>query len=171
MGKLFILQYEGEGSRLSRKKEYTGNVRQHGLHISHNQMSLVQVRPNIDPYTNDDDNKIVLESHSLMKGAHPNWLENKKHQDSITDKDNVFDNKETASADKKLVPSDSVSEPFSEKIIASKYTELHERLSQVYDKVLVVDSIPAARQVVRMLTTRYKDLIHACDTEACIGLL
>ncbi|KAI3466232.1 hypothetical protein Pfo_022895 [Paulownia fortunei] len=159
--------YEGEGSGLSRKeKEYTGNVGRHG---SHNQMSLVQVGCNVFSYTNDDDNKIVLDSYSLTKGAHPNGLENNGYQDSITNKDNIFDRKETASqtpsADKKTVSSDTLSEPLSEKITASGGTELHERLSQVYDKVLVVDSIPAAKQVVSMLTTQYKNLIHACDTE------
>ncbi|KAK6154416.1 hypothetical protein DH2020_008664 [Rehmannia glutinosa] len=159
--------YKREGSGSSRmEKEYTGNVGQNGLRVSHNQKSLVQVgSSNISLYTNDDDNKMVVEGRSMTKVASPNGLENKGHRDSITDKDNVFDKKESVTADKKAISSDSVSETLGGKITASGGTELHERLSQVYDKVLVVDSIPAARDVVKMLTTRYKNFIHACDTE------
>ncbi|XP_019055571.1 PREDICTED: DNA polymerase I A, chloroplastic/mitochondrial-like isoform X2 [Nelumbo nucifera] len=43
--------------------------------------------------------------------------------------------------------------------------EYHEMLSHIYKKVLVVDNIAVAKEIVRMLTTRYKDLVHACDTE------
>ncbi|KAK6132910.1 hypothetical protein DH2020_033346 [Rehmannia glutinosa] len=131
--------YKREGSGSSRmEKEYTGNVGQNGLRVSHNQKSLVQVgSSNISLYTNDDDNKMVVEGRSMTKVASPN-----------------------------AISSDSVSETLSGKITASGGTELHERLSQVYDKVLVVDSIPAARDVVKMLTTPLqKNLIHACDTE------
>ncbi|KAL0406914.1 UNVERIFIED_CONTAM: DNA polymerase I A, chloroplastic/mitochondrial [Sesamum latifolium] len=74
----------------------------------------------------------------------PNGLENKGRKGSITNKVK----KEANPAAKKTVLSDTVSEPPSEKITASGGTELHERLSQVYDTVLVVDSIPAAREVV-----------------------
>lgn len=171
MRKLFILQYEGQRSALSKKeKNYNGNGRQHGHHISHNQMSLGQVgSPVVSNPKND--NKVVLEGRLMTKGAHPNLWESKRHQGPKTDKNNIFNDKETASADSKVVPNDDVDEPLSEKIAASEYSELHERLSLVYDKVLVVDSIPAAREVVRLLTTQYKDLVHACDTEACIGLL
>ncbi|XP_010267695.1 PREDICTED: DNA polymerase I A, chloroplastic/mitochondrial [Nelumbo nucifera] len=40
-----------------------------------------------------------------------------------------------------------------------------ERLICIYEKVLVVDSIAVAKEIVGMLTTRYKDFVHACDTE------
>lgn len=157
--------YEGQRSALSKKeKNYNGNGRQHGHHISHNQMSLGQVgSPVVSNPKND--NKLVLEGRLMTKGAHPNLWESKRHQGPKTDKNNIFNDKETASADSKVVPNDDVDEPLSEKIAASEYSELHERLSLVYDKVLVVDSIPAAREVVRLLTTQYKDLVHACDTE------
>jgi len=43
--------------------------------------------------------------------------------------------------------------------------EMREKLIRIYDKVLVVDNVLKAREVVAMLTTKYRDLIYACDTE------
>ncbi|KAK2984836.1 hypothetical protein RJ640_004661 [Escallonia rubra] len=45
-------------------------------------------------------------------------------------------------------------------------TRLRERLIGIYDKVLVVDNVSLAKDVVRLLTYRYRHLIYACDTEA-----
>lgn len=45
--------------------------------------------------------------------------------------------------------------------------ESRERLSQIYDKVLVVDNISVAKDIVGKLTNQYSHLVHACDTEAC----
>ncbi|URE30155.1 PolI-like DNA polymerase [Musa troglodytarum] len=39
------------------------------------------------------------------------------------------------------------------------------QLARVYDKVIVVDNVSTAKQVARLLTTKYKNFIHACDTE------
>ena len=44
--------------------------------------------------------------------------------------------------------------------------EVRRKLSKIYEDVLVVDDIHVAREVVRKLTTQYKNFIHACDTEA-----
>jgi len=44
--------------------------------------------------------------------------------------------------------------------------EFHMKLCSIFDKVLVVDSVAAARKVVRRLTKKYKHHVHACDTEA-----
>lgn len=44
-------------------------------------------------------------------------------------------------------------------------TSPRQNLSRIFDKVLVVDNISKAREVVQLLTTKYKDLVHACDTE------
>ncbi|KAG8046620.1 hypothetical protein GUJ93_ZPchr0008g11438 [Zizania palustris] len=38
-------------------------------------------------------------------------------------------------------------------------------LAGIYDKVLVVNNVESARSVVKLLTTKYKSFIHACDTE------
>nr|XP_043640219.1 DNA polymerase I B, chloroplastic/mitochondrial isoform X2 [Erigeron canadensis] len=44
-------------------------------------------------------------------------------------------------------------------------TNLQNRLKSIYDKVLVVDNISIAKEVVKKLTTQYRHLVHACDTE------
>ncbi|XVF70588.1 hypothetical protein PTKIN_Ptkin11bG0174700 [Pterospermum kingtungense] len=43
--------------------------------------------------------------------------------------------------------------------------DIHKQLARIYDQVLVVDNIAVAKEVVLMLTTRYRHLVHACDTE------
>ncbi|RAL43501.1 hypothetical protein DM860_012642 [Cuscuta australis] len=42
---------------------------------------------------------------------------------------------------------------------------LRERLESIYDKVLIVNNISLAKEVVCKLTNEYRDLVHACDTE------
>ncbi|CAM8944603.1 unnamed protein product [Rhodiola kirilowii] len=44
-------------------------------------------------------------------------------------------------------------------------SDLRKRLQTIYSKVLVVDSVRVAKEVVKKLTNEYKDLVHACDTE------
>ncbi|PIA63953.1 hypothetical protein AQUCO_00201341v1 [Aquilegia coerulea] len=44
-------------------------------------------------------------------------------------------------------------------------TDHRKNLSRIYDEVVVVNSISEAKKVVRLLTTEYRDLVHACDTE------
>lgn len=39
------------------------------------------------------------------------------------------------------------------------------KLTRIYDKVVVVDNILTAKKVVQMLITKYRNFIHACDTE------
>ncbi|KAG8386145.1 hypothetical protein BUALT_Bualt03G0118600 [Buddleja alternifolia] len=102
--------YEGEGSGLRRKEKiYTGNVRQQRPPVSHNQMSLVEFE--LYPYG---------------------------YRDPLTDKDVIFDKKETDAADKKSVLIESVDETHIEKI-TDEATELRERLSKVYDQVASID--------------------------------
>ncbi|XP_022932172.1 DNA polymerase I A, chloroplastic/mitochondrial-like [Cucurbita moschata] len=48
---------------------------------------------------------------------------------------------------------------------AKEVVSIKERLNSVYESVLVVDGVSAAKEVVSMLTTKYKNLVHACDTE------
>ncbi|XWS27872.1 hypothetical protein CRYUN_Cryun25bG0017100 [Craigia yunnanensis] len=43
--------------------------------------------------------------------------------------------------------------------------DIPKQLARIYDQVLVVDNISVAKEVVLMLTTQYKHLVHACDTE------
>ncbi|KAM7250748.1 hypothetical protein ACFE04_022631 [Oxalis oulophora] len=46
-----------------------------------------------------------------------------------------------------------------------KVSGIHQRLHSIYNKVLVVDNIAVAKEVVKMLTGQYRHLVHACDTE------
>ncbi|KAG5255162.1 DNA polymerase [Salix suchowensis] len=43
--------------------------------------------------------------------------------------------------------------------------DIRERLTSIYESVLVVDNIAMAKEVVSKLTNQYRHLIHACDTE------
>ncbi|XWS51898.1 hypothetical protein CRYUN_Cryun11dG0021300 [Craigia yunnanensis] len=43
--------------------------------------------------------------------------------------------------------------------------DIHKQLAKIYDQVLVVDNITVAKEVVLILTTQYRHLVHACDTE------
>ncbi|XP_038690170.1 DNA polymerase I B, chloroplastic/mitochondrial isoform X2 [Tripterygium wilfordii] len=43
--------------------------------------------------------------------------------------------------------------------------DLQKRLTSIYRDILVVDNISKAKEVVGMLTSRYRHLVHACDTE------
>ncbi|XP_051135305.1 DNA polymerase I B, chloroplastic/mitochondrial-like [Andrographis paniculata] len=150
-------QYEGKGQWISsEEKGCIENAGQLGLHGSLNQIPQVS-------HGNQVDSKNILDR-PFLNGARPNGLE-KTHQDSINIEDDVFHLKETGSTDRKSLPSESVGKSIGEEIVASENAKLQKRLIQVYDKVLVVDNVDAARQVVGMLTGRYKDLVHACDTE------
>ncbi|KAL8098613.1 hypothetical protein AgCh_031398 [Apium graveolens] len=50
---------------------------------------------------------------------------------------------------------------------SAKRTNVHlrEKLNRIYDKVLVVDNIVVAKEIVEKLTNQYRHLVHACDTE------
>ncbi|KAJ6950443.1 hypothetical protein NC651_004188 [Populus alba x Populus x berolinensis] len=43
--------------------------------------------------------------------------------------------------------------------------DIRERLTSIYESVLVVDNVTMAKEVVSKLTNQYRHLIHACDTE------
>lgn len=158
------MQFDGEQNGLScKKKEWAENVGKHGAHVSHVQMSPVEVRIN----ANHVANRKMIDSPPMINGAGPYVLEKQRHEDSKTYKNIVLDLNKADLVDKKPFSDEVVSEVLTKKTATSENAELRERLAQVYDQVLVVDTITAARQVVYMLTHEYKDLIHACDTEAC----
>ncbi|KAJ8542917.1 hypothetical protein K7X08_005440 [Anisodus acutangulus] len=52
------------------------------------------------------------------------------------------------------------------KIVIDELITLRERLGAMYDKVHIVDNLSAAKEVVNKLTSQYRHLVHACDTEA-----
>ncbi|KAF4377172.1 hypothetical protein G4B88_009164 [Cannabis sativa] len=53
----------------------------------------------------------------------------------------------------------------SQKVKPKRISNLQENLTSLYSKVFIVDSVPVAKKVVWMLTTWYRHLVHACDTE------
>ncbi|TVU43033.1 hypothetical protein EJB05_09464 [Eragrostis curvula] len=61
---------------------------------------------------------------------------------------------------KRVVPSLPTTATFSKESANAR-----EELASIYNKVLIVDNIESARNVVQLLTTKYKSFIHACDTE------
>ena len=46
-------------------------------------------------------------------------------------------------------------------------SKVRANLRRIYDKVVVVDTVPAARNVVAKLVDQYRNLVHSCDTEVC----
>lgn len=51
---------------------------------------------------------------------------------------------------------------------AEKCTEpskVRANLSKIFDKVLIVDNVSAAKNAVAMLVNQYRNLVHSCDTE------
>ncbi|CAN6229737.1 unnamed protein product [Urochloa humidicola] len=49
--------------------------------------------------------------------------------------------------------------------LSKESIDARKALGTVYEKVLVVDDVKSARRVVQLLTTKYRNFIHACDTE------
>lgn len=49
--------------------------------------------------------------------------------------------------------------------LSKESKDARKALATIYEKVLVVDNVKSARSVVELLTTKYKNFIHACDTE------
>lgn len=49
--------------------------------------------------------------------------------------------------------------------LSQESIDARKALATIYDKVLVVDNVMSARSVVQLLTTKYRNYIHACDTE------
>jgi DNA polymerase I len=70
------------------------------------------------------------------------------------------DKKEHKVIAKKVISSLPVTESLSKESVNA-----WKALAGIYDKVMIVDNIESARNVVQLLTTKYKSFIHACDTE------
>ncbi|XP_051209078.1 DNA polymerase I A, chloroplastic isoform X2 [Lolium perenne] len=69
-------------------------------------------------------------------------------------------------ADKHKLISQKVVPSFPDRTFLTKEsTSKRKTLAGVYDKVLVVDNIESAKNVVQLLTTKYRNFVHACDTE------
>ncbi|KAL2473007.1 DNA polymerase I A [Forsythia ovata] len=91
-------------------------------------------------------------------------LENGKDEVSKISKEVAVVETKNGAADRERVVSDIVNGTWIEQI-SHESKNIFERLRSIYDKVLVVDNISAAREVVGLLTNQYRHLVHACDTE------
>jgi len=79
----------------------------------------------------------------------------------LDDNDHDGDDKK----EKKLVVKKVVSPLPTKAAFSEESLKARKALASIYDKVLVVDNIESARSIVKLLTTKYKSFIHACDTE------
>lgn len=52
----------------------------------------------------------------------------------------------------------------------SHHPDIRKRLASIYGRVLVVDTVSKAKEVVSKLTHQYRHIVHACDTEVCASL-
>lgn len=106
-------------------------------------------------------------THHSSKVVHSNGstkpLEGREETNFILSHDRVADAIENSQSDERSVIPATGTHAFSQ-------LEAHRKLSKIYGKVLVVDDISVAKRIVEKLTTQYKHLVHACDTEACVLL-
>jgi hypothetical protein len=117
-----------------------------------------------------DDTKPVKRSNHAEVEAH--WPNGSKFHASIPkisevttslqlheDDDGDLTDEHEDSPEKTVQPSPARA-PFSQESIDAR-----KALGTIYEKVLVVDNVESARSVVQLLTSKYKNFIHACDTE------
>ncbi|KAL2316776.1 hypothetical protein Fmac_030652 [Flemingia macrophylla] len=60
---------------------------------------------------------------------------------------------------------DSANPTFAKKARSTDQSKLQDRLCSIYEDILVVDNVPLAEEVSKILTTKYRHLVYACDTE------
>ena len=79
-----------------------------------------------------------------------------------------FDDKATESDPKdenECSPKETVQPSPAKAPLSKESKDARKALATIYEKVLVVDDVKSARRVVQLLTTKYRNFIHACDTE------
>lgn len=54
---------------------------------------------------------------------------------------------------------------------STESSKVRENLKKIYDKVHIVDNVSAAKDAVAKLSSQYRNLVHACDTEVCCILI
>ncbi|OMO74407.1 hypothetical protein CCACVL1_16732 [Corchorus capsularis] len=81
----------------------------------------------------------------------------------------LYDNRDTGHMDPNVTRVDQVNgnriASTEETYVVTPEEDMRRQLVKIYDQVFVVDNVSDARKVVKMLTTRYSHLVHACDTE------
>jgi DNA polymerase I len=97
------------------------------------------------------------------------WLDSSLSDDSLLATESALElddkaydghKKEHKVIAKKMISSLPATESLSKESVNAR-----KALAGIYNKVMIVDNIESARNVVQLLTTKYKSFIHACDTE------
>ncbi|PNT66686.1 hypothetical protein BRADI_3g15620v3 [Brachypodium distachyon] len=102
---------------------------------------------------------ISLHDCSSMEAPLPT-ISNTEATLGFDDKANVRDENEDRLIAEKVAPSIPANI-----FLTNEPKSARKALAGIYDKVLVVDSIESAKNVVQLLTTKYKNFVHACGTE------
>ncbi|XP_038973141.1 DNA polymerase I A, chloroplastic-like [Phoenix dactylifera] len=115
-----------------------------------------------------------LMAQAVEEGIQPNGSQLLKHMDDVKEplsgfaglrSGNVGEaDRETCQSTEHFVETSLDQRSHPENLIGPK-GENQQKLAQIYDKVVVVDNISTAKKVVQMLMTKYRNFIHACDTE------
>lgn len=91
----------------------------------------------------------------------PNGMHDVITRDFDPDLDKINGHNTNSSNQSKLSPKEG-----SKEAVQPKGTpNIRGQLTKLYNKVLVVNTVPVAKKVVQMLTNSYRHLVHACDTE------
>ncbi|KVH99126.1 3'-5' exonuclease domain-containing protein [Cynara cardunculus var. scolymus] len=118
---------------------HNGNTQKHGHDVMHNSKSL--------------ELKQEVSENTPVNGVHRMDSQSEKRSAGRTDKSSAAANAD-ALKETYIVPLDS-----------KNSTHLRKRLMSIYEKVLVVDNISLAKEVVRKLTTQYRHLVAAIDVK------
>jgi DNA polymerase-1 len=70
-----------------------------------------------------------------------------------------------AKGESECSPKETVQPPPTRSPLSQESKDARKALGTIYEKVLVVNDVKSARSVVQLLTTKYRNFIHACDTE------
>ncbi|OEL13655.1 DNA polymerase I A, chloroplastic [Dichanthelium oligosanthes] len=118
-----------------------------------------------------DDTKPVNRPNEPQVEAH--WPNGSKFHASLPKISEVetslpFDDKATdgyAKDENECSPKETVQPSPARAPLSEESKDARKALGTIYAKVLVVDDVKSARRVVQLLTTKYRNFIHACDTE------
>ncbi|KAK7300105.1 hypothetical protein RJT34_10939 [Clitoria ternatea] len=99
--------------------------------------------------------KVVIDSETVVRQFNESTLKISKEKVTRVKGDHSSD----------ATTKDSTNGTFAKQARDTDQSKLQDRLCSIYKDILVVDNIPLAENVSKMLTTKYRHLIYACDTE------
>ncbi|KAL9316627.1 hypothetical protein ACSQ67_017628 [Phaseolus vulgaris] len=102
-----------------------------------------------------NNSKVFVESERVVRQCNESPLGTGKEKITVVNGDHGLDR----------TVKDSINVTVAKKTVGTDKTKLLNRLCSIYEDILVVDNVPLAEEVSKMLTTKYRHLIYACDTE------